>query len=747
MTHLARPAFRPLLRLLGTTALVPVALALWPPAAVAQTSQTQTQSGDAAGSANGNGTTVLPTVSVQGASQNPLGPVDGYVATRNLTGSKTDTPLIEVPQSVSVVTRDAIDQRQAQNLGEALRYSAGIRPEQYGFDSRADWLQIRGFEATDTSQFLNGLRFNPGYTAGVFETYGLERYEILRGPSSVLYGQMAPGGLINMVQRHPTDTAQGEVRLTAGTQNIRQLAFNTSGPLTADGQWSYALTGVGRLADLDVQNSNNDRLFVAPALTWKPTGDTRFTLLPYYQRDRTIGAQFLPYLGTVQRSAFGRISRSLNIGEDGFDKYDRTQYGIGYEFEHRFNDVFSFSQNARYAHVGVNWKQVYGGGLVAGSERLLNRYAYDEQYSFDTFQVDNRGQARFDTGPLQHTVLGGFDYQHTSYKSVAAFAVASPLDLYAPVYGSGIPTLGSPYQNRLQGIDQYGLYGQDQIRYGRFVATLGVRHDWVDTNTKNRAFGFTSESKEDTDTTWRAGITYLAENGLAPYFSYSTSFLPQAGGFSPARGNGTFDPTTGEQYEVGIKYQPNGLNSFVQVSAFHITQSQVLTADPDNALYQVQTGRIRVRGVEAEGVASLGNGLNLIGSITYLDPEITRDTVASNVGNRPLGVSKFTAGLYADYSFGEGRGAMSGVGLGAGVRFVGNTAVDNANSAVVPSVTLFDLAARYDLGQLAPNLKGFQALLNINNVADKRYVARCTSEASCFYGNSRTILGSLAYRW
>ncbi|MFC0409994.1 TonB-dependent siderophore receptor [Roseomonas elaeocarpi] len=733
--------------LLATSALIPLAMV---PAAHAQTTAPAVAPPAASGTADT--PTLLPTVDVQGRRQTALDPIDGYVATREVTGTKTDTPINEVPQSISVVPRDAIDQRQAQTLGEALRYTAGVRPEQFGADNRADWIQIRGFEATDTSQFLNGLRYNPGFAAGAFETYGLERYEIVRGPSSVLYGQIAPGGLINMVQRRPTDDPTGEVRLTAGNNGWAQAAFNTSGPLTADKRWSYSLTGLGRLADTDVDSSRNDRLFIAPALTFRPDGDTRITLLPYYQRDRTTGAQFLPYLGTVVRTADGqRISRRLNTGEPhDFDKYDRTQYGIGYEIEHRFNDVFTVSQNARYAHIGVDWRQVYGGGFVSGSERDLSRFAYSEDYAFDTFQVDTRGQAQFRTGPLDHTLLAGVDYQHISYKSVAAFANASPLDVFAPAYGSAIPDLSSPYQNRVQGIDQTGLYGQDQIKLAdRVVVTLGVRHDWVDQNTKNRAFGFTSADQDSSATTWRAGIAYLAPGGLTPYFSYSTSFLPQAGTTSVARGSSAFDPTRGQQFEVGIKYQPTGLNSFVQVSAFHIRQSNVLTTDPDNSLFQVQTGRVRVQGAEFEAVASLAEGLNLIGSMTYLDPEITRDN-AGNEGNRPAGVPKFSAGAYVDYSFGQRAGwvgKLNGLGLGAGVRFVGNTATSNANTNDVPSVTLFDLAARYDLGVLGQNLRGFGLALNVSNVGDKHYVSRCSSDTACFYGNSRLVLGSLSYRW
>ncbi|WP_243634432.1 TonB-dependent siderophore receptor [Roseicella frigidaeris] len=687
----------------------------------------------------GAGTVALPTLEVEGRGG---GTVQGFVASDARTSTKTDTPILEVPQSVSVVTRDELDARQVQTVGEALRYTPGVRGEPYGPDNRYDWFFLRGFQADTSSVFLNGLRYHFGNLTGMLEPYGMERIEVLRGPASVLYGQIAPGGVVNLVSRRPTEAPQNEVRLSAGNFDRLQAAFTSSGKLDSDGVFSYSVTGLARDSGTQVDEVKNDRYFIAPALTWRPSADTKLTLLSYYQRDATHGDEFLPALGTVYPSVYGRIPTNRFTGNKDTDHFDRTQYGIGYELEHRFDQVFSVRQNVRYAHTDIDWYQTYGLGLRP-DQRTLNRYAFQAYNTLTSFQVDNQGEARFATGPLRHTVLAGFDYANSLYASRQQGAVASPIDLYAPVYSGSTPAL-SPLSNSRQAANQFGLYLQDQIRFDRWALTVGLRQDWVDTITRSRIGAGSKQSQDDGRLTWRAGLVYLADNGLAPYVSYATSFQPQLGtGFFGQ----TYVPTTGEQYEVGVKYQPPGSNSFAQLALFHLTQQNVLTTDPNNALNQVQTGEIRVRGVEAEGVATLSRGLSLRAAYTYLDPEITQSNVAAEKGKRPNGIPMTTAGLYADYAFDPAAGRLAGLGIGAGIRFQGNTPAGNAHALIVPSVTLVDAALRYDLAQLSDRLKGSQLALNVSNLFDTEYVASCGSASSCFWGLRRTIIGSLVHRW
>ncbi|MCK8783162.1 TonB-dependent siderophore receptor [Roseomonas sp. NAR14] len=720
------------------------------PAARAEEAQparlAQADTGTPAGAGTASAT-VLPEVATQArGNRSSLEPTPGFVAPASIAGGKVDTPLVETPQSISVVTRDEIDARQAQTVGEALRFVPGIRTEPYGPDNRYDWFTLRGFQAQENSIFLNGLRYQFGSLVGMLEPYGMERIEVVRGPTSVLYGQINPGGLVNLVQRRPTDTAQGEVRLSAGTQNRVQGAFNTSGPLTADGRWSYSLTGLFRDSGTQVDFVKNDRTYIAPALTFRPTDDTRITLLAYYQRDLTHGDEFLPALGTLYPSVYGRIPTYRFSGNPNGDHFNRTQYGVGYEIEHRFNDVFTVRQNARFGHTDYDWQQFYGIGNVPGTAgRLLYRFPFQQGNTLESFQVDNQAEARFATGPVRHTVLAGVDYAHSFYATRFATAPTDTIDLYNPVYSTPAPSRFSLSSASRQIGDQVGLYAQDQLRLDRFVMTVGLRQDWADLGTFNRVTTART-SQDDSKLTWRAGLTYLFDSGVAPYFSYATSFQPQIGvGYYGQ----TYRPTTGEQYELGVKYQPPGRRSFVQAAMFQLTQQNVLTTDPGNNLNQVQTGEIRVRGVELEAVANLTPGLNVRAQYTYLDPTITRSNVAGEQGRRPNGIPMTTAGAYADYQFGEGRGVLSGVGLGGGVRFVGNTPAGNTHVAIVPSVTLFDASLRYSLSalNLGPQLDRVSMQVNASNLFDKQYVASCGSLSSCFWGLRRTVIGSLVYRW
>jgi iron complex outermembrane receptor protein len=528
------------------------------------------------------------------------------------------------------------------------------------------------------------------------------------------------------------------VRLTAGSHARLQGAFATSGPLTQDGTWSYSLSGLLRDSNTQVDYTPDNRAFIAPALTWRPTSDTRLTLLSYYQYDETRGSEFLPYSGTVVPSAFGRIPRSRFTGEPGFDSFIRRQYGVGYEFEHRFNDTFTVRQNLRYGHVDGDWRQTYGLGLQPDG-RTLNRFSYESRRESSAFQVDTHLQSRVATGPLQHTLLAGLDYSRATFDNIQNGATGTPLDLYTPVYGRVVRNL-APLSNDLQTRDQLGVYLQDQIRAGNWVLTLGGRHDWATTETESRLRG-TTTTADDRAFTGRVGLVYLAPNGLAPFASYSTSFLPQLG--TTASG-APFRPVEGEQVEVGLKFQPPGGNSFLQVAAFQITQRNGLTPDPTNRVFQVQTGEVEVRGVELEAVAEITPEMRVIGAYTYLDAEITRANDGT-VGNRPNGIPAHMASLYGDYGFRTG--PLRGLGLGAGVRYIGNTPVGNANLALVPSVTLFDASVRFDLERLSPSLQGMRAIVTASNLGDERHVASCDTLSACFYGTGRLVLGSLSYAW
>lgn len=697
------------------------------------------------------GAIMIPEVRVDAGLERGWAPVRGYVAGVSASGTRTDTPIIETPQTVNVVTRDQMTAQGVQNTMQALRYTPGIYGEYIGSATIGDdnYILSRGFALTP---YLDGLRYNCGCQGanGGIDPYLLERIDVLKGPSSVLYGQATPGGLYNMVSRRPSDQRTREVVLQTGSYGRLQGAFDLSGPIDTEGQFLYRLTGLARDSGTQFGNGTHDRRYaIAPAFTWRPDSNTRLDVMMRYQYQPDLpGFQYLPALGTVLSNPNGRISSTRYTGNSSTDRSGVEQYQAGYMFEHRFNDTWLVRQNFRYDQINSNWLFTYGFNFLDPAMTTLGRSFLAQNTRYEGFKVDNQAQATFATGPVRHTVLFGVDYRNDSSSQRVGLGAAPPLNLYRPVYMAAPPITVGPAtdQNR----DQTGLYVQDQIRFGRWALTIGGRQDWADAITKNRSTGART-SQRDSAFTGRVGLVYLFDNGLAPYASFSTSFEPQTG----TTWSGTpFTPTTGQQYEIGIKYQPPGYNSFITLSAFDLTRQNVPTADPDHPNFSLQVGEVRIRGVELSATASLSQGLDLILSYSYLDPEITRSN-SGDEGRVPANTPRHIAGAWANYTFQSG--SLEGLTLGGGVRYIGPTFANNTNvwganagayagtAARVPSYTLTDAVVRYDLGKALPKAEGLSVALNVSNLFDREYVAGCTS--ICYYGSRRTVIASLGYRW
>ncbi|WP_157197793.1 MULTISPECIES: TonB-dependent siderophore receptor [Methylomonas] len=700
----------------------------------------------------------LPEVSVVGQQQaKATDPVAGYVVNKSLSGSKTDTPLIEVPQSISVINNDEFTARAAQSITQAVAYTPGLVSGMFGPSTRDDYFNLRGFEGT---QYLDGTRLmssGNSYAQLRVDPYGMERIEVLRGPSSVLYGQNAPGGLVNMMSKRPTDTPFHEIQFLGGSYDRVQGSVDLSGPIEGRNDLLYRLVALGRGSDTQVDYVEDNRYFVAPSLTWKPSDVTTLTFLSHYQKDETGNAmQFLPYEGTVLGNPNGKIPTNRFIGEPDFDGYEREQFAVGYALDHRFNKVFSARQNVRYANITSDYRGVFpdyfngfdsdtgrlipGGSFVDSDMRNIYRYGAHYKDKADTFTLDNQMQADFFTGDVGHTALVGVDFRHFTSERQRGFSDAPNLDIYNPVYGVRFdnPILGAGIQ---QEQDQIGVYAQDQLKWNRWIATVGIRHDWSSAVT--RTGGGDSTPQDDEAFTYRTGLSYLFDSGVAPYYSYSESFEPTAG---TTFAGVPFKPTTGQQHEFGVKYQPAGYNVLMSAALFHLTQQNVVTADPDPAHvgYSIQTGEARAQGAELEGKASLDMGLDMTASYTYTDTKVTQSNIDAERGNNLTYTPEHQAGMWLDYT--HKQGDVAGLGLGGGLRYAGGNYGDLSNSQKTPSYVLVDAAVHYDLGQLHSKMKGMRLGVNMSNLLDHEYLTTCYG-GSCFYGDRRSVLASLRYNW
>lgn len=680
-------------------------------------------------------------VTAEGNTQTATGPVDGFVAERGATGTKTDTPLIETPQSISVITRDQMDSQRVNDVGDVLRYTAGSTSQPYGTDMRGVFFQFRGFNVSDDVFYRDGLRLAGSEFAGfaTLDPFGAERYELLRGPSSVLYGQINPAGLLNYVTKRPTDEPLRMIELEGGTINRGGGAFDLGGPVTTDGDLLFRLTGRGFHADTQVDYVDENRGYFAPALTWRPSEDTTLTILANAQYDRFGWSnQFLPASGTVFSNPHGKIPLSRFLGEPGWDDYEQHQESVGTLFEHKFDETFTFRQNTRYAHLWNHQEGVFSLGLQADG-RTLDRYGDSGDSTADAVTTDNQLEIKVPTDVgLDHTVLVGVDFLRQAQNDVGKSYLVDPIDVYDPDYGADV-VYDSTYYDADTVLRQVGLYAQDQIKIGDFTFVMGGRHDWAQVAT-NDHLADTNEEQNDTAFTGRVGAVYALDIGLAPYASYSTSFIPQIG----AGADGTpFEPEKGRQVEVGVKFQPNlpkesGVDAFVTVSAFKIWEQNVLTTDPNDPTFQVQTGEVQSRGIEFEGVANFDFGLDLIAAYALTDAEIAKSTDGV-AGNTPYGIPRHRASLWADYTI-QG-GGWAGLGFGLGVRYTGETFGDDANTFKVPDVALFDAAVHYDWDS-------FRFAVNATNLFDQRYVSSCFNDtAGCYYGERLQVIGSVKLQW
>ncbi|AXY29285.1 ferrichrome porin FhuA [Klebsiella aerogenes] len=686
------------------------------------------------------------------------GPAPTIAAKRSATATKTDTPIEKTPQSISVVTNEEMQMHQFQSVKEALGYTPGVTVSSRGASNTYDFVIIRGFSSVGLNQnnYLDGLKLQGDfYNDAVVDPYMLERVEVMRGPTSVLYGKSNPGGIVSMVSKRPTTEPLKEVQFKMGTDNLFQTGFDFSDALDEDGVFSYRLTGVARSNNEQQQNAEQQRYAIAPSFSWRPDDKTNFTFLSYFQNEPETGYYgWLPKEGTVQPLPNGgHLPTSFNEGATN-NTYSRNQKMVGYSFEHGFNDTFTVRQNLRFSEMKVAQKSAYGTGLCNNSMNAFNSYCQSltpEQQAhylgrgtvvdnerLQNFSVDTQLQSNFSTGNVDHILLTGVDYMRMRNDISALFGNAPSLDL------NNLPSMSSvdfgdavPYQ--MNESKQTGIYLQDQAEWNKWVLTLGGRYDWSKQATTVRSDNGYIE-RNDHQFTWRGGINYLFDNGISPYVSYSQSFEPNAFSlYSTPRV--AYEPSKGEQYEAGVKYVPKDMPVVVTGAVYQLTKSDTLMADPNNALNQVPAGEIRSRGVELEAKAALNANINMTASYTYTDAIYTKDTNLK--GNTVVQVPKHMASLWGDYIFYDG--PLSGLTLGTGGRFIGSSYGDPANTFKVGSAAVMDAVVKYDLARFG--MAGSNIAVNVNNLLDREYVASCFETYGCFWGAERQVVATATFRF
>ncbi|WP_375687144.1 TonB-dependent siderophore receptor [Pseudooceanicola sp. LIPI14-2-Ac024] len=691
--------------------------------------------------------TTLQPITVEGTDDDGNGPVAGQANPMTQAGTKTGVPVTKVPQSVSVVSREELEQDNIVKLDAALEYVAGAEGAPFGFDSDTNWFRLRGFDATQTGVYQDGLQhFSYGFGGFYIDPALVERVDVLKGPASVLYGGANPGGIINYVSRLPTGDTGGKLSVGVDETGSGEVTYDQQG-VTANGlAWRFT----GKLARQDGRGAFDPgwRGVIAPSVSYTTDAGTKLTFaLSYTKIDEThVGGAWLPYVGTVEAAPFGYIDREFNTGDPDYDWYKRDQILATGIVEHQLDSGWKLTNTTRvgWAEIDESAPYAYGYGDGAawnptftnhfqnnpvGGTDTLSRIFFEHQTTTKTVLNDFRLEGTAFTGAARHNLLFGADvkwFEMTQVQSSVSSPTAPVISIGSPSYG-GISVTPSPYIDNTITQKQLGIYAQDRIEWGQgWIATLNARYDWVDTE----AVGTPAYDYTDGEFSWRIGLAREFENGVTPYVSAATFFNPLVGTSSL----GALYPETGEQIEAGVKWQPSGSNLLLTAAAFQIERNGVVTG-PFGA--ETQLGQVRSRGFELEAKGDIAPNLRLTAAFTAMDVEITEDADASLIGNTPGGTMERQAALKLTYDVPQ----VPGLSINGGIRYRGESWADDANTAKVPDVWLIDAGASFDFAD------GWNANLAVSNLADRTYVASCDGTLSCFYGEGRRVSLVVSKEW
>ena len=633
-----------------------------------------------------------PTIVVTGTEQGSALPAWTNSATKSAVAeSKT-------PQVINTIAAKEIEQRHASSVNEILRYAPGVSTEVRGSTSYMSEYKIRGFNVDQ--EFYNGLQlpYNvTGNTKARIDPLLIESVDILKGPSSVLYGGGSPGGLVNIQSKKPQKEAKTELGFNTGNRNLKEGYLDSTGQI-ANSDWNYRLLGKATESDEQAHTTRYENYLVAPSVTWQPDDKTRLTIDALAQNTPSLTPSDPMPLSYLR----SKYADRRDYAGDEWSGFKQRQWMLGYSFEHEFDSGWGFNQKARYFDVDTHQRSAYSTGT--GSEVFqLNRFAYTTDEDLQSFNIDNQVTRTVALGDWQHHLLAGFDYQKLNSHFHYRYASSTPgIDMRNPDHSqidNDALGLETAQKNRL-GYQQNGYYLQDQIAFGGLNVLASLRFDDYRSVTTNYLQNGDKAWVSQDRLTKRLGALYAFDNGLSPFISYSE-------GFAPVSPQGTLTakdvkPTTSKQVEGGVKYLLAEYATTFTASVFNIRQKNVVTSDPGFLNYR-QTGEVESKGAELSAISRPTDNLTLIANYAYTHAINTEDDKYQ--GKRPTQVPENAFNLWGDYTFDST--PLRGLTLGAGARYTGPMEISPANDAgKLGGTTQYDLAASYRMGELAPSLEG-----------------------------------------
>lgn len=680
-------------------------------------------------------TPALPAVSIKASAEGGITP--GKITST----TKGEATPLTTPQSITVVTRELMESRQDKTLVDAVSGVAGVVAGERG-NRGFDDIGIRG-QTFGQEKYIDGLSsMRQGYVPAE-EIFGAERIEVLKGPASLLYGNVRPGGMINVVSKRPKREAFNEVGVTLGSFGYKQLTADVSRPLSDDGGSAFRIAALTNDSD-DVSDhvffKNN---YIAPSFRFALGERTELTLLASYQHRKWLRLQGLPPRGTVLPNSNGRVDRGFYAGEPGFGHNEFSRTRVGYELQHRFGEGWTLQQNFRWDDYTLKQRASAFLDTLASDQRTQSRTGSIQADDYRTVALDTYLNGNIASAMGLHNVTMGLDLNDKQGRLASQSCTPADMgtiDLFKPRYGRAITCTGALADNT-QDIQASGLYARDRLSLAHNVhLSAGLRHDRVSARTFNNRTAKVSGDTKDSATTGMLGVSWEARPGIAPYASWANSFVPISG--TDFAGN-AFKPETGRQLEAGVKFERDGGRQTASLAVYDLRRQNVTTNDPAHSGFSVQQGEHHSRGLELEVAAELRNGLSLTAAYAYTDATVSQSNASRMVngvrryeqGSTVINVPKHNANVWAVYRITSG--ALAGWGLGAGLRHVSER-TGYAYDFTIPGYTVWDAALMYQG-------TGWRAALNVRNLADKTIYGGALSNNVVTLGEVRQVRLNVVY--
>lgn len=646
------------------------------------------------------------------------------VADQITSGIGLPNDILDSPATISVVTSAEIEQRGADTVEEVLQYTSGVATDYYGRDDRYDYFKIRGYDAYT---YRDGLLIGENFGGVREEPYAFDRVEILKGANSTAFGVADPGGAVNLITKSPTGDRQREIYGTYGSFDHKELGFDLGDTFAPNSALSWRVTGKMQDAEAATDHSNDDETFFLAGLAWRPSDATTVSLVfDHLYRDGYPNSSGYPATGD-------EFDRSLFLGEPDFNYLDTDRDTLTLKAEHDFGGGLSFGSTARYTKGTGGFGYVFLGGVTSEEDTTVSRYYFGNDADFENFVADAHLLYETSFGSVQSRSIAGLEYRDNERDNTLWYTPASDIDWTDPAYSGGLD-LGAtkPYEDTTNKTQVSSVYLQQELSWDRIIGQVGLRQDWIEASQITYATGDAKETKaegEYSETTARLGLTYKITPQLSAYGSYAESVVPAGFGVEPERGT---------QYEIGMKYRPDGYRALFTAAIYDLTKFNETVTNPETLLEET-IGESNVRGIDLEAKAELTERLSMTAGYSYLDSEIVESDDGLNNGNELGSVPRHSGSLWLDYLV-PGQGAIGDVNLGLGARYTGEYWRDDTNTSQTDEAWIFDAAVGYQLAETT------ELRVTATNVFDEKHVAQGSFSAD-YYNAGREIAVTLRHSW